>query len=70
MIFYFIAGWISGAVGVLMFLGWWFRKHTVVHKVDLEELEGILHEKGCAEDEDVSGDREGRGISELDRDDV
>lgn len=29
MIWYFLAGWISGAVGMVMYSRWWVRKHTV-----------------------------------------
>jgi len=29
MIWFFIAGWISGAVAMVMYSKWWVRKHTV-----------------------------------------
>ena len=27
MIWFFLAGFIAGAVGMVMFAGWWIRKH-------------------------------------------
>ena len=35
MIWFYLAGFISGAVGVIMVLGWWIRKH--MKKVTPEE---------------------------------
>ncbi len=35
MIWFFIAGWISGAVAMVMFASWWVRKHII--KVSPEE---------------------------------
>ena len=34
MIWYFIAGFISGAVGVVMYAHWWIHKHTKVITTD------------------------------------
>ena len=34
MIWYFLAGWISGAVGMVLFAGWWIRKHAVPVPMD------------------------------------
>ena len=30
MIWYFLAGWIAGVVGVIMLLHWWIRTHMEV----------------------------------------
>lgn len=42
MIWYFLAGMIAGAVGVIMVLMWWIRKHAI--KVTQEQLKNILEE--------------------------
>lgn len=34
MIWFFIAGFISGAVGVVMYARWWMHKHTKVITAD------------------------------------
>lgn len=34
MIWYFLAGWISGAVAVIMILNWWAKTHVTVVSVD------------------------------------
>lgn len=38
MIWFFLAGWIAGAVAVVMLLGWWGRTHVVnIYEVKEEE---------------------------------
>lgn len=38
MIWFFLAGWIAGAVAVVMFLGWWGRTHVAsIYVVEEEE---------------------------------
>ena len=47
MIWYFIAGWISGAVAMVMYANYWVHKHSVVVKippVDKEEKENENNE--------------------------
>lgn len=52
MIWFFLAGFISGAVGVIMVLMWWIRTHAI--KVtpeqmmkDIEEMGKDNHERDC-----------------------
>ena len=45
MIWYFIAGWISGAVAMMMYFKWWVRKHTVrIMNNTLENLADAIRE--------------------------
>ena len=37
MIWFFLAGMIAGAVGVLMYAHYWVRKHTVIKTNNEEE---------------------------------
>ena len=37
MIWFFLAGWISGAVFMILYARWWVRKHTRV--VDIHQTE-------------------------------
>ena len=46
MIWFFIAGWISGAVAMFMYANWWVRKHMVTIK-----LPPLNEEKENEEDE-------------------
>lgn len=40
MIWFFLAGFISGAVGVMMYAHWWMRRHaTVIHMREMEEFD-------------------------------
>ena len=39
MIWFFLAGMIAGAVGMVMFAGWWIRRHATVIKLPMEEKE-------------------------------
>jgi hypothetical protein len=55
MIWFFIAGFISGAVGMIVYARWWMEKHIVYR--------GVLHEAGL-EDEDGPCDCEGRDVPE------
>ena len=45
MIWYFLAGFISGAVGMVLFAGWWIRKHAV--RVEPEQMLESLKEMDC-----------------------
>lgn len=65
MIWYFLAGFIAGVVGVLMFLGWWLRSH--VKRVTAEEMLNDLRKAGYPEG-NGAGDSEGKPVSEPDRD--
>ena len=42
MIWFFLAGFISGAVGVIMVLMWWIRTHAI--KVTPEQTKNYLEE--------------------------
>ena len=44
MIWYFLAGFISGAVGVVMILAWWIRTHAI--KVTPEQMMKDIEELG------------------------
>lgn len=44
MIWYFLAGFISGAVGVVMILVWWIRTHAI--KVTPEQMMKDIEEMG------------------------
>lgn len=37
MIWFFIAGFISGAVGMILYANWWMHRHTKVIKLRKEE---------------------------------
>ena len=38
MIWFFLAGMVAGAVGMVMYAGWWMRRHTkIVNIKDWEE---------------------------------
>lgn len=39
MIWFFIAGWIAGAVFVVMYAHWWIKKHAKVIHANEEEDE-------------------------------
>ena len=65
MIWYFLAGFIAGAVGVLMFLGWWLRSH--IKRVTAEEMLHDLRKAGYPEG-NGAGNPEGWAVSEPDRD--
>ena len=39
MIWFFIAGFISGAVGMILYANWWMRKRTKVIKIPKEKME-------------------------------
>lgn len=70
MIWFFLAGFISGAVGMVLFAGWWIRKHAKRIEVDHDDLVRLIHEERHTEEGDMPSDCEGRGISEPDRRDV
>ena len=42
MIWFFLAGYIAGVVGVVMLLFWWIKKHTI--KVTPEQMKNNLEE--------------------------
>ena len=42
MIWYFLAGMVSGAVGTVMFIRWYAESHAIKLKVTSEELEKTL----------------------------
>ena len=44
MIWYFLAGFISGAVGVVMFAHWWIHNHATVIRVTEDDMEEISNE--------------------------
>ena len=69
MIWFFLAGFISGAVGMMLYAGWWVRTHAVPIAITEEELEKLADEKGDIENENVRGDSEEREISEPVRND-
>lgn len=60
MIWFFLAGFISGAVGILLFADSWFERH--IGRVYFPEDEDETEHK----DEDDSGDPEEREVSEQD----
>ena len=64
MIWFFPAGMIAGAVGMVMFAGWWIRKH--IRKVTEEEMEYELCKVRTAEGDDAGCD-EGRKVPEPDQ---
>lgn len=37
MIWFFLAGWIAGAVGTMMFSKWWIHRHAVVVHISEED---------------------------------
>lgn len=39
MIWFFIAGFISGAAGMILYAHWWMRNHTTVIKLPPDEEE-------------------------------
>ena len=43
MILYFLAGWIVGAVGVILFIKYWIRRHVVKVTADqmIQDIEKI-----------------------------
>lgn len=45
MIWFYIAGFISGAVGMILYANWWMRKHATVIKIPKEEMEDEHDEK-------------------------
>lgn len=49
MIWFFIAGFISGWVGMMLFAGWWIRKHAVpmvkIPPDSIDEMVQELHTK-------------------------
>ena len=44
MIWYFLAGFISGAVGMVMFAHWWIHSHATVVRVTDEKYEELQDE--------------------------
>jgi len=46
LIWYFLAGWIAGAVAVLMLLGWWARTHMEVIDLSDEKKEKCEDDNG------------------------
>lgn len=40
MIWFFLAGMISGAVGTIMYARWWIEKHTT--RITREELDKVM----------------------------
>ena len=42
MIWFFIAGWISGAVFMVMFASWWIKRH--MKKVTADEMIRTINE--------------------------
>lgn len=40
MIWFFLAGWIAGAVAVIMWIVWWVRTHAVMIDADEKKEEG------------------------------
>lgn len=44
MIWFFLAGWISGAVFMVMYANRWVRKHTTIIKIKKEKEEDETHE--------------------------
>ena len=43
MIWFFLAGFISGAVGTVMFAGWWIHTHATVVRMDETNNESEEH---------------------------
>lgn len=39
MIWFFLAGWIAGAVAVIMWIMWWVRTHAVMIDTEKEETD-------------------------------
>lgn len=58
MIWFFLAGFISGAVGMVLFAGWWIRKHIKRVTPD-EALRDIEHLKQSKEWEEIKNDGDG-----------
>jgi len=44
MIWFFLAGWISGAVFIVLYAGWWVRRHMT--KVTPEQMMKDIEELG------------------------
>ena len=57
MIWYYLAGFISGAVGMIMYAHWWMRRHTVVRmekpKDDIDELIEVLKTREFKDGEEI-----------------
>ena len=64
VIWFFLAGMIAGAVGMIMLAGWWVRKH--IKKVTAEEMEDELRKVRTAESNGADCD-EGRKVPEQSR---
>lgn len=67
MIWFFLMGMIAGAVGMMMFAGWWVRSHATV--ITREEILDEIRETGHP-DGDGDCDPEGRAISEPEGNDA
>lgn len=55
LIWYFLAGFIAGWVGMMMFAGWYIRRHTTVVRMTKEDVERFKDEDRHTDD-DVPGD--------------
>ena len=58
MIWFFLAGFISGAVGMVLFARWWMGKHIKRLTPD-EALRDIEHLKQSKEWEEIKNDGDG-----------